>query len=171
MSTPSVWKLLLITFIVWEKGRPPSGNPSSWFVGINHLRGGSNLTQMVLLWVTQERHGGGGLIRDSYGKWIKGYMRHIGISTSIIAEFWALRDGLMWILSFQAKHLITHTHLSSTIAGTYCSSSSKLWSGMCLGRPIEERTALLKELLANFWFCCFWFSPFPWSECYCRCWC
>ena len=37
---------------------------------------------------------GGGLIRDSCGRWIKGYMRYIGIITSIIAEFWALRDGL-----------------------------------------------------------------------------
>ena len=39
--------------------------------------------------------GGGGLICDHQGKWIKGYMRHIDVATSIIAEFWALRDGLM----------------------------------------------------------------------------
>ena len=49
--------------------------------------------------------GGGGLIRDSYGKWIKGYMRHIGISTSIIAEFWALRDGLMFASQLGITHL------------------------------------------------------------------
>ena len=43
--------------------------------------------------------GGGGLIRDSQGNWVKGYMRNIGVATNIIAEFWALRDGLT--LAFQ----------------------------------------------------------------------
>ena len=39
--------------------------------------------------------GGGGLIRDSQGKWVKGYMRKIGMATSVEAKFWALRDGLI----------------------------------------------------------------------------
>ena len=38
--------------------------------------------------------GGGGIIRDSQGNWIKGYSRSIGFTTSNIAELWALRDGL-----------------------------------------------------------------------------
>ena len=38
---------------------------------------------------------GGGLIRDHHGSWVKGYMRHIGFTSSIAAEFWALKDGLM----------------------------------------------------------------------------
>ena len=38
--------------------------------------------------------GGGGIIRDSQGNWVKGYSRAIGFTTSIIAELWALRDGL-----------------------------------------------------------------------------
>ena len=37
---------------------------------------------------------GGGVIRDSAGNWIRGFTRYIGYTTSIIAEFWALRDGL-----------------------------------------------------------------------------
>ena len=37
---------------------------------------------------------GGGLIRDSQGNWVKGYMRNIGVATNIIAEFWVLRNGL-----------------------------------------------------------------------------
>ena len=41
---------------------------------------------------------GGGLIRDHQGKWIKGYMRHIGIASSVIVELWALKDGL-WLAS------------------------------------------------------------------------
>ena len=39
--------------------------------------------------------GGGGIIRDSDGKWMKGFARSIGFTTSITAEFWALRDGLL----------------------------------------------------------------------------
>ena len=39
--------------------------------------------------------GGGGLIRDYYGSWVKGYMRHIGFASSITVKFWALKDGLL----------------------------------------------------------------------------
>ena len=39
--------------------------------------------------------GGGGLIRDHYGSWVKGYMRHIGFASSITVKFWALKDGLL----------------------------------------------------------------------------
>ena len=38
--------------------------------------------------------GGGVLIRDCNGLWIKGFARSIGYATSITAEFWASRDGL-----------------------------------------------------------------------------
>ena len=37
--------------------------------------------------------GGGGIIRNSHGHWVKGYSRSIGYTTSIIAEWWTLRDG------------------------------------------------------------------------------
>ena len=39
--------------------------------------------------------GGGRIIRDSEGRWVKGFARSIGFTTSITAEFWALRDGLL----------------------------------------------------------------------------
>lgn len=39
--------------------------------------------------------GRGGLIRDHHGKCVKGHKRHIGIASSIIVEFQALRDGLL----------------------------------------------------------------------------
>ena len=38
--------------------------------------------------------GGGGLIRDEEGKWIAGFARKIGKTTSFFAELCALRDGL-----------------------------------------------------------------------------
>lgn len=39
--------------------------------------------------------GGGGVIRDWTGRWIVGFSRKIGIATSLLAELWAIRDGLM----------------------------------------------------------------------------
>ena len=38
--------------------------------------------------------GSGGLIRNEKGEWVKGYARAIGITTSVAAELWALRDGI-----------------------------------------------------------------------------
>jgi len=40
------------------------------------------------------RVGGKRLIQDHSGTWIRGYIHNIGFTTSIIAEFWALQDGL-----------------------------------------------------------------------------
>nr|POF04308.1 putative ribonuclease h protein [Quercus suber] len=41
--------------------------------------------------------GGGGII--SHGDWINGFARSIGFTTSFVAEFWALRDGLRLCLN------------------------------------------------------------------------
>ena len=38
--------------------------------------------------------GGGGVLRDYQGNWVLGYSRKIGKTTSFLAEWWALRDGL-----------------------------------------------------------------------------
>ena len=38
--------------------------------------------------------GSGVLIKDSEGRWIRGFSRSVGRATSVIAELWALRDGL-----------------------------------------------------------------------------
>ena len=38
--------------------------------------------------------GGGGVIRDHRGCWVQGFARKIGNTSNVIAEFWALRDGL-----------------------------------------------------------------------------
>ena len=45
------------------------------------------------------RAGGGGLIKDAHGGWVKGFTRNIGVATSVEAELWALRDGLDLCLS------------------------------------------------------------------------
>lgn len=38
--------------------------------------------------------GGGGVIRDSASRWVKGFSRSIGLATSVMTECWTLRDGL-----------------------------------------------------------------------------
>ena len=43
--------------------------------------------------------GGGVILRDCNGMWIRGYARSIGYASSIITEFWALRDGLKLALN------------------------------------------------------------------------
>ena len=57
--------------------------------------------------------GGGGLIHDHDGKWVKGYMRNIGQATSVAAEFWALRDGLMLAAQLGINHL--HVELDAQV--------------------------------------------------------
>lgn len=42
---------------------------------------------------------GGGIISNSDWNWVKGFSRLIGHATSIMAEFWALKDGLKLALS------------------------------------------------------------------------
>ena len=38
--------------------------------------------------------GCGGLIRDYHGNWLAGFARAIGITSSLVVELWAIRDGL-----------------------------------------------------------------------------
>ena len=52
--------------------------------------------------------GGGGLIRDHNGKWVKGFMRNIGKTTSV-----ALRDGLMLAAQLGINHL--HVELDAQV--------------------------------------------------------
>lgn len=39
--------------------------------------------------------GGGGVIRDWSRRWVVGFSRKIGIVTNLLADFWAIPDGLM----------------------------------------------------------------------------
>ncbi|KAL0010415.1 hypothetical protein SO802_005523 [Lithocarpus litseifolius] len=103
--------------------------------------------------------GGGGLIRDHHGSWVKGYMRHIKFASSITADFWALKDELMLatqlgisqlLVELDAKMvvdlmlylilqipLITPFLLCSMIAGTSFANSTKLGSTMFIGKRID----------------------------------
>ena len=50
--------------------------------------------------------GGGGVIRDHDGQWLKGYARPLGCSNSCMAELWALRDGLLLAKEMGLNNLI-----------------------------------------------------------------
>ena len=50
--------------------------------------------------------GGGGVIRDCEGRWMRGFARSIGFTTSIMAEFWALRDGLLLAGQIGVQNLV-----------------------------------------------------------------
>ena len=45
-------------------------------------------------WGNPSLAGGGGLIQNEKGEWVKGYARAIGITTSVAVELWTSRDGL-----------------------------------------------------------------------------
>nr|POE96986.1 putative ribonuclease h protein [Quercus suber] len=76
--------------VSWSK--PPEG----WFKLNTDGASGGN----------PSKAGAGGLIRDSSGHWVKGFVRSIGFATSVTAEFWALRDGLKLALSEGIQNLI-----------------------------------------------------------------
>ena len=52
------------------------------------------------------RVGGGGIIRNVEGKWIKGYARAIGNTNSVAVELWALRDGIQLCLELNLRAVI-----------------------------------------------------------------
>ena len=47
--------------------------------------------------------GGGGVIRDCHGDWVKGYSKSIGYTTSVLAEWWALQDRLILAIHKPAR--------------------------------------------------------------------
>ena len=48
--------------------------------------------------------GSEGIIRNEVGGWIGGYSRNIGISTSFLAELWAIKDGFINVQKFSINN-------------------------------------------------------------------
>nr|POF05174.1 putative ribonuclease h protein [Quercus suber] len=90
------------------------------------------------------RVGGGGLIHNHDGKWVKGFMRNIGQATSVAAEFWALRDGLMLAAKLGINHL--HVELDAQVVVNLV-LSKKVINNSC--------AALLNDCRSDKWFGCF----------------
>ncbi|KAK8990742.1 hypothetical protein V6N11_028705 [Hibiscus sabdariffa] len=51
--------------------------------------------------------GAGGALRDEHGAWLSGYARFVGRCDSLLAELWAMHDGLIlaWDLGFRCVEL------------------------------------------------------------------
>lgn len=50
--------------------------------------------------------GGGGLIRNKKGKWVKGFARAIGSTTSVAAELWTLKDGIRLCIALKLPTVV-----------------------------------------------------------------
>ena len=61
------------------------------------------------------RAGGGGVIRDHEGKWLKGYARSLGSTNNCMAELWALRDGLLLAKEMGLHNLIIELDALSVV--------------------------------------------------------
>ena len=61
------------------------------------------------------RAGGGGVIRDHEGQWLKGFARPLGGSNSCMAELWALRDGLLLAKEMGLSNLIIEMDALSVV--------------------------------------------------------
>ena len=103
----------------WEK------SPSNWFKLNTDGVSCGNLG----------RAGGGGVIRDGAGEWVRGFARSIGSTTSIIAEFWALRDGLQLAIQLSVQYLEVELHakvvLNVISFGNSTSAAYSSWLFYC----------------------------------------
>ncbi len=67
------------------------------------LQGFANLNTNRLVLGNPGKAIAGDVLRDSDGRWIKGFSRNIGITTTFVAELWGLRD----VLGLRKRILLT----------------------------------------------------------------
>ena len=71
--------------------------------------------------------GGGGLIRNENGEWVRGYARAVGATTSVIAELWALRNGIRLCIALNLQAVIFE--LDAKLVVDLLSKDERLESG------------------------------------------
>ena len=59
--------------------------------------------------------GCGGVVRDEHGKWVRGFARQIGLTTSFVAELWWLRDELLMCYNLNIFSLIVELDAKSIV--------------------------------------------------------
>ena len=59
--------------------------------------------------------GGEGLIRDHIGVWVKGYARGLRHTSSVMVEWWALKDGLILAKEMGLNNLIIELDALSVV--------------------------------------------------------
>ncbi|XP_052484913.1 uncharacterized protein LOC128039993 [Gossypium raimondii] len=96
--------------------------------------------------------GVGALIRDSEGKWVVGCHRFIGFTTNIIAELWALRDGLHLAHQLHIDYLVLEVDALSVI--------SLLHNADCRNLSLRYLVTDCRILLATFQHSRLYFTSF-----------
>ncbi|GKV14797.1 hypothetical protein SLEP1_g25615 [Rubroshorea leprosula] len=81
----------------------------------------------------------GGLFRDHNGSWILGFARKIGITSSLAAELWALRDGLALAVTYSYSHLIVETDSSTAF--------NFMMNTACVSHPLSSLILDCRDLL------------------------
>lgn len=66
------------------------------------------------------RAGAGGLIRDDYGRWMRGFRRNLGISNSMLVECWAFRDGMKLARELRIRFLEVELD-AKAVSDSFCS--------------------------------------------------
>lgn len=59
--------------------------------------------------------GAGGVVRDSDGNWLRGFCRYLGHTNSLLAELWAVRDGLRMAKSLDITALVVELDAKSVL--------------------------------------------------------
>lgn len=83
--------------------------------------------------------GEGGVIRNHNGKWIRGFSRSIGITTSVIVELWALRDGLKLCIDMHLPVVIVELNALLVVDMI----NGNLTFSLCLSPLVDDCRALL----------------------------
>ena len=86
--------------------------------------------------------GGGGVIRDWSGIWIVGFSRKIGIAMSLLAELWAIRDGLM--LCIDRSLVMVEVELDAKAVVDMLTNSQ--YSNIAIAPLIEDCRYLISQI-------------------------
>lgn len=84
--------------------------------------------------------GAGGLIRDLCGNWIKGFSRSIGLTSNIIAKFWALRDGLQLAIQLEIQNI--EVELDAKVVVDFMNSTTI--ANRAYSSPLNDCRSLLR---------------------------
>ncbi|GLT74509.1 hypothetical protein SLA2020_463010, partial [Shorea laevis] len=85
--------------------------------------------------------GAGGVFRDDLGNWLCGFSRYVGITTSLSAELWAIRDGLRIAIhrGFSKLLVETDSKVATILLDTNCHKFHSL------GTLISDCRAMLNQ--------------------------
>ena len=89
-----------------------------------------------------ERAGGGGLIRNDKGEWIRGYARAIGCTTSVADELWALRDGIRLCIALKLPAVVFELDAKLIVDLLQKEENHP----NCIGTSVSDCKAGLKEI-------------------------